>query len=539
LLSRADDDAGTSGAASTLEAFMKLHMSLLALPLLASACEGVPSEAVAPGGELVAAALTEGQDPPITAAAAGTLSILGPIRDANTLDHVPLPGVKVTLSGAASGTAITNSDGVYRFQNLAAGTYTISASRAGATFSPASRTLNLTASTVRGFDCTAGCEPGGTVVPLKELVIADRSVVTDARSSSASDGVWSFRFLMEQMAPSGTDPSDFAAHWVDGFKGTTINGFAVENRDVTQLLTLWPKKSNGKLDLAKAPFQLLAIVNRTDLHRTGDGEGRFVFGLLPADRSPRSFTVIFEFRLPTSGVSRLDWIKQFHALSALPFGSAYNSALQKITDKFVRRGTTAAGVNGSSISQVRANEIHMGGPWQLREFHLLADSSGKGALTLVQPAQTPDETRNGAAAVVTYLQSQRVDIVGGFASVPLALIGGQSNEQVPWAFPGASPPVPEATRKTFAGQTCNGCHNGETLTKDGRQGQLDGFYQVRPADPSMETDGQERLSDFIKQAELPRRARFVQNRLTCAADLSDCAPGSEPMVHPEFVAAGP
>ena len=38
----------------------------------------------------------------------------------------------------------------------------------------------------------------GTVSPLKELVIVDQSVIADARSSNASDGVWSFRFLMEQ-----------------------------------------------------------------------------------------------------------------------------------------------------------------------------------------------------------------------------------------------------------------------------------------------------------------------------------------------------
>jgi hypothetical protein len=523
---------------------MKSNMSLLALAPLAltlGACEGaLPEPGATPDGELVTAALTEGQDPPITGAAVGTLSILGPVRDKNGDDHVPLPGVKITLSGGASGTAFTNSDGVYRFQNLAPGTYTITASRAGATFFPASRTVSITASTVRGFDCTAGCEPAGTVSPLKELVIVDRSVIADARSSNASDGPWSFRFLMEQMAPSGTDPSDFVQHWVDGFRGSMINGFAVEDRNVAVLLAAWPTKSNGKLDLAKAPFQLLAIVNRTDLHRTGDGEGRFVFGMRSSDGSTGSFTVIFEFRLPTSGASRLDWIKQFHALGSLAFGSAYNTALQKLTDKFTRRGTTAGGVNGSSISQVRTNEIQLGGPWQLREFHLLADSSGKGALTVVQPAATPDPTKNGAPDVVSYLQSQRVDIVGGFASVPTALIGGQSNEVDPWAFPNASPAIAEPTRKAFAGQTCNGCHNGETLTLSGRQGQLSGFYHVSPfSDPATEGDGTVRLSDFVKQAELPRRQRFLKNRLTCAADLSDCSPGAEPLVHPEFVAAGP
>jgi hypothetical protein len=515
---------------------MALHKYvLLTVALAGAACEGM-----APDAELATAALSEGQDPPLTPAAAGTLTILGPVRDLGGL-HVPLPGVKVTLSGAASGSALTNSDGVYRFVNLAPGTYTITASRAGATFNPPSRTLMLTASTVRGFDCTAGCEPAGTVDPFKELVIVDKSVVTDARASNASDGAWSFRFLMEQMAPAGTDPADFVSHWVDGFKGTTLNGFTVENRNVQALLDFWPTK-NGKLDLARAPFQLLAIVNRTDLHSGGDGEGRLVFGLRGKPQNPPPdpkdpdqtglFTVIFEYRLPSAGVARLDWVKQFHALGALGFGSAYNTALQKITDKFTRRNTTPGAPNGSSIGQVRSNEIHLGGPWQLREFHLV-NSGGKGALTLVSPAQTPDDGKNGSADVLPYLQSQRVNIVGGFASVPSALIGGQSNENfIPWAFT-ATPPIAEATRKAFAGQTCNGCHNVETV-------QLDGFYHVSPNGlTSDQPDGTVRLSDFVKTIEAPRRARFVKNRLTCATDLSDCSAGAEPLVHPDFVPAGP
>jgi hypothetical protein len=527
-------------------------LALLVLSPLSVAsvgCDQPPS-----GGETAGAdetrvlALTEGEAPAVVAAATGTLSIVGTVRDKDPAgQHLPLPGVKVSLSGAATGTAVTNSDGVYRFQNLAAGTYTVAASKAGATFTISPRTFTMNASTVRGFDCTAGCGPtAAAAADFKELVIVNPSVTGDARARNSGDGPWSFRFLMEQMTPAGTDPADFVQTWMNGFLASAgpINRFPVENRNTSAVLdpSVWPRK-NGKLDLARAPFQLLAIVNRTDLHRTGNGEGRFVFGMKSDPTAPGGsfespFTVIFEFRLPTqtpagAAISRLDWIKKFNALASLSFGSAYNTALQKVTDQFTRAGTSPAAPNGSSINQVRTNEIQMGGPWQLREFHLVPGAGGKAFLTLVQPAQTPDDSKNGAADLISFLRGQRVDIVGGFATVPGALIGGQSDENgIPWAFPSATD-ITEQTRKSFAGQTCNGCHNAEST-------QIGGFYHVTPNTFDTPTgtvvSGQERLSDFVRLVEVPRRRRFVQNRLGCAADLSTCSPGAEPMVLPAFAA---
>jgi hypothetical protein len=344
---------------------------------------------------------------------------------------------------------------------------------------------------------------------------------------------------MEQMTPAGVDPADFVQTWLNGFLSAAgpINGFAVENRAIDRILdpTFWPRRpADGKLDLGQAPFQLLAIVNRTDLHASGNGEGRFVFGVKAAS-GEQLFTVIFEYRLPTrttagAAIPRLTWIKRFHDLAGLSFGSAFNVALQKVTDQFTRAGTTPGAPNGSSISQVRTNEIFLGGPWQLREFHLVPAAGGRARLVLVAPGQTPDESKNGQPDLADYLRSQRVAIIGGFATVPPALTGGQSNENfAPWAFP-AAPDIDEQTRKSFAGQTCNGCHNGESE-------QLDLFYHVTP-NPRSATDGTDRLSPFVTTVEIPRRRRWLTNRLGCAADLSNCSSGSEGMVLPEFRQAG-
>jgi hypothetical protein len=57
-----------------------------------------------------------------------------------------ITGVLVTLSGGASKTVTTAADGVYSFSGLAAGNYTVTPTKAGMTFTPASKTFaNLNA----------------------------------------------------------------------------------------------------------------------------------------------------------------------------------------------------------------------------------------------------------------------------------------------------------------------------------------------------------------------------------------------------------
>jgi hypothetical protein len=115
------------------------------------------------------------QDHEATGAAAGTLSILGPIRDSTTASHLPVPGIKVSLSGAATKTTFTNSDGFFRFQGLAAGSYTLKASKSGATFTPSSLNIPLGAEgAVAKVTFTAGCGATASApADFKELVIAD------------------------------------------------------------------------------------------------------------------------------------------------------------------------------------------------------------------------------------------------------------------------------------------------------------------------------------------------------------------------------
>jgi hypothetical protein len=64
-------------------------------------------------------------------------------------------GATVTLSGAASATTTAASSGAYSFTGLANGTYTVTPSHSGYTFSPTSQTATVSGANVTGVNFTA------------------------------------------------------------------------------------------------------------------------------------------------------------------------------------------------------------------------------------------------------------------------------------------------------------------------------------------------------------------------------------------------
>jgi hypothetical protein len=245
------------------------------------------------------------------------------------------------------------------------------------------------------------------VDPRRELMITDLSVVNDpARTFDACTntgtpmGIWTFGHLMSEMANqpvTGIDPSDFVLHWLSTWESDqSVNGFTVPNRSsaMQSFIDRWPKLPNGKLDLSKAPFVLLAIVNRLDLRTNSAygggnaGEARFIFGGITAPGDPSlnlpcpaaAPNVILEYGIKKSSCAQVHtWAQQWHSLGSIAFGppGAYNVALQAITDQFTIAGADPTKPNGSAIDQVRTNEAGFGPSWELREFDILSSGNWK------------------------------------------------------------------------------------------------------------------------------------------------------------------
>jgi probable HAF family extracellular repeat protein len=340
------------------------------------------------------------------------------------------------------------------------------------------------------------------VDPLKELVIVDSSAMLDQRASNAAGGAWSFRKTMERL---GQRPEP----WLQSFHAASIGGRAVDDRPkVDALISSWPRAADGSLDLAKAPFRLVAIAARLDLSTSPNGEGRFIYGLVdPVTGAPGLMTVAFEFALPSLGTSndRQAWAAKFHALGALPFGETYNAALQSLTDQFAAAG---------NLAQVRTNEAAFGAPWELRQWAL-----SNGALTPTWTAVNPDQSLDGAPQLAQFVIDNQAEVMAGTVQLPQSMLAGTSLETGAWRFPEDSR-IDEPVRHAFAIQTCNGCHAAETFSSQG-------FFHVNPL-KKIQGDGRDRLSQFLLSSELPRRADHLARLVAGLTEAGTGAPTALP-----------
>jgi hypothetical protein len=193
--------------------------------------------------------------------------------------------------------------------------------------------LALTALTGCALDARTTDEPdtrasgvctGGKSVAIseaKELMIVDSSVVSSAAASNGGDGggPLSFHAAMARLAGPGTNVGSFTEaflrQWeVEHQVGPGKVPAAPANAGLNTLLnepTFWPRLADGRLDMTRAPFRLLAVVDRMDLAspEKPNGEGRLVYGLVTPGGSGFPMTLIFEYNLP----SALEQTKTFWA----------------------------------------------------------------------------------------------------------------------------------------------------------------------------------------------------------------------------------
>jgi hypothetical protein len=339
-----------------------------------------------------------------------------------------------------------------------------------------------------------------------QLVITDVRVVDDSTrtfnpctNEGTEMGAWTFGKLMTEMANelvTGIDPSDFTLRWLQHWStDQVINTFRVPHRTLglnDRVLTPWPKLEDGRLDLSKAPFRLLAIVNRIDLrgsttYGSGDaGEVRFVFGLIFCDPpEPQTeaamFTVIFEYGIKKNSCSAVrDWAQQWIDVGS-PGDALYNEKLQNITDQFTLSNADPSKLpNRSALNQLRTNEFAIAQFaadtfWELREFKICSDGSdcGLGHLAETTIAQTPDVSFQADLAkkplLRDFVNNNEADVLVGRHLVPLQLEpatpfrGGAIEPQGGFGWNPGGISNSEA-RHMFSLATCNGCHTRETGT---------------------------------------------------------------------------
>jgi len=371
------------------------------------------------------------------------------------------------------------------------------------------------------------------------------SAATDSGAPSSSQGVWTFGYLMRELAPSAAQAPAMTENLFDNWlTDQTVNGFTVSARPAIQqqLLDIWPRTPSGELDLDNAPMRLQAIVSRVDLRNLSAGsagEGRFVFAVNDSSGFPQQFTVILEYNLPAKTEKDvLTWANLWHGLSSHPFPSeAYNAALETITRRFGDRNAAPGAVNGSALLSLRTNEIALSGiRWELREFGL---SSTTKVFQEATVKETPDLSFNGTPTFASFVNAHataiEAEVPGANDNTVPVLLGGAPflagsifNDLIEWAAPGI---VSDDARFHASLNTCNGCHGPETNTTflmitprfPGSQASLSPFLTgTTVVDPSGET---RTLND------LGRRQTDLES-LVCAPDGGSTPPPIVDSGHP-------
>jgi hypothetical protein len=395
------------------------------------------------------------------------------------------------------------------------------------------------------------------IEPLRSIEIVHPLVVNDARSSNATDGPWSFRRLIENMAPSsgasGTDPflrGIFESWLTNQF----INGeevFARPNVDPLILSNNAFSNPNGgsrTFNLANAPFQLIGVASRLDLRSTTSaGEGRFIFALLtaPPNPTPTSMTVIVEFALPLKAPldTPLKWANKWHELDALdPVAqtAAFNAKLQEITDVFTARNAMPSRPNGSAVNQFRTNEIALNAPWQLREFRINSAGAMLPAPTATSPAHDSVNQSQAMRDFITQNPVLNATTDTSFFNLKMPDVfgtsffnGGQANQSFSpgntgdfgtWSLSATENQDTSVPVDNFGLLTCNGCHTDNKTRAD------QPFYQVSPFNPG--ADGTGRLSQFMTQGDSSKGGRRPAEFVRRATDMGNllCTPAAVDLV---------
>jgi hypothetical protein len=92
-------------------------------------------------------------------------------------------GTTLTLSGAGSGTATADASGNFAFSGLNNGAYTVTPSKAGFTFTPASQAVTVSGANVTGVAFTAQAAPPPTALSIDANVSKDQSTTSTTITS--------------------------------------------------------------------------------------------------------------------------------------------------------------------------------------------------------------------------------------------------------------------------------------------------------------------------------------------------------------------
>jgi hypothetical protein len=202
--------------------------------------------------------------------------------------------VSVALSGAQSATTTTDSSGNYSFAGLADGSYTVTASKAGYTCSPASRDVTVNGADVTGQDFTAAATTysiSGAVTGASDVLVTFTSPGVDPVTTATDPlGQYSFAGLADGRTYTVTPSKDGYAFTPPSGE-VTLAGQSVTGQDFQASLITFAV-SGAVTELAEDGVALVGVSGVTvtlaaagampETFTTGV-DGSYAFDVVPGD----------------------------------------------------------------------------------------------------------------------------------------------------------------------------------------------------------------------------------------------------------------
>ena len=187
-------------------------------------------------------------------------------------------GATLTLTGTASATATADVDGEYTFSTLPNGSYTVTPSKAGFTFSPSSRAVTISGASVATVDFTATAVPTftvtGTVTPAASGSGATLTLSGTASATATANGSGVYSFGALSNGSYTVTPSKTGFTFSPSFRTFTISGANVTAVDFTATTTATFSVSGTISPVAGGSFAQVGIGASSV---SADGSGNYTF----------------------------------------------------------------------------------------------------------------------------------------------------------------------------------------------------------------------------------------------------------------------
>ena len=187
-------------------------------------------------------------------------------------------GATVALSGAGSATTTADSSGSYSFGGLAPGTYTITPSKSGFTFNPASQSLTVSGSNVTGVTFTAAAQVQTFTISgtISGGVGATVTLAGAANATTTADSSGSFSFSSLANGNYTITPSKPGLSFTPASLTATINGANITGANFTAAALTFSISGT----ISGGAGATVTLAGAASATATADGSGNFSFSSL-------------------------------------------------------------------------------------------------------------------------------------------------------------------------------------------------------------------------------------------------------------------